>query len=77
MYQYRFGRRPQYFSLNRAAYRSFWLQFRRGEMRESHLMNEETFLGIDVICNPCQDTIPVMALGRAQEEGIEGRLSYE
>jgi hypothetical protein len=75
-YQEQFRRRPQYFSLNRAAYRSFWLQFRHGEMRESHMMNPETFIGIDVICNPNQD-VPVMALGKAYEEGIEGRLDYE
>lgn len=71
-YEYRYRGRPEYLSLSVDAYRSFWVEVRARERMSSGL-NETRFMGIEVMCHPTQER-PVMALGRAYQEGIEGRM---
>jgi hypothetical protein len=73
-YEGRFNQSPEYLSLSKEAYHSFWVETRnRGFRRGSRTLGEEHFMGIRVICHPYQDH-PVLALGNAEQEGIEGRL---
>lgn len=72
-YRSRYYDLPRFISLNKEAYRSFWLQTRR---RMPADVNDGDFMGMIVMCNPLQE-LPVMILGSGIQEGIEGRLYNE
>jgi hypothetical protein len=76
-YQARYHDRPMWISLDREHYRSYWLEA-RSRARQMHTtdVNEMHFMGLMIICNVTQQE-PVMALGSAMQEGIEGRLYRE
>lgn len=65
-YQRTIGDRPEYLSLNKAAYQSFFITTRSMGMPTRN-MNEDTFAGIDVILNPLQEE-NVLALGGPRRE---------
>jgi hypothetical protein len=75
-YQRRFYNRPHYLSLSKKGYESFYVLARQDRGYPSRNLDYDTFVGVDIICNPLQER-PVMALGDARQEGIEGRLYRE
>jgi hypothetical protein len=75
-YMRRFGNRPEYLSLSKKAYESFYVLQRHEYGYPSRNLDYDIFGGTDVMCNPLQEK-PVMALGNPIQEAIEGRLYRE
>jgi hypothetical protein len=76
-YRRQFYHDPQYISLDKKHYRSFYIEARNsGFYPGSRTFAEQRFMGLHVICNAMQ-TVPVMAIGSPIEEAIEGRLYHE
>lgn len=74
-YESSFRQRPEYLSLSKEGYRSFYIEM-RGRRDFTSGMNPERFMGLAVMCNPLQEKT-VMALGRPEQEGIRGGLYHE
>lgn len=73
-YEERMGDRPEYLSLNKIAYESFYIGARRYDM-PSLSLSITRFRGIEVMCNPLQEH-HVLALGGPELE-MQRSLYYE
>jgi hypothetical protein len=74
-YEANFGRRAEFISLSKTAYESLYINMRHNHSySRSH--NEDTFMGLELVCNPLQER-HVMVLGRPRQEAFERGLYSE